>query len=158
MPTSPISLRSARITSIDPRSSGRPAKCSWMRGCWNSSSMSRTSVPALPRSDCEASHSAGSALGAVADERRGTFVPNDREFKKRLLAGALSDRFGLALLEGDAVSAERVVRDAFEDEMPYAMIHDAIVAPALQRIGKLWELGEIGVAHEHLATQISLRV
>jgi MerR family transcriptional regulator, light-induced transcriptional regulator len=94
----------------------------------------------------------------VVYERRGTFVPNDREFKKRLLAGALSERFGLALLEGDAVAAERVVRDAFEDEMPYALIHDAIVAPALHRIGKLWERGEIGVAHEHLATELSLRV
>jgi methanogenic corrinoid protein MtbC1 len=85
-------------------------------------------------------------------------VPNDREFRKRLVAGALSERFGLALLEGDAVAAERVVRDAFDDELPYALIHDAIVAPALHRIGKLWERGEIGVAHEHLATQISLRV
>lgn len=85
-------------------------------------------------------------------------MPNDREFKKRVLAESLSERFGLALLEGDAVTAEMVVRDAFDEEMPYALIHDAIVAPALQRIGTLWERGEIGVAHEHLATQISLRV
>ena len=71
---------------------------------------------------------------------------------------ALSDRFTQALLEGDAVTAELVVRDAFDDGMPYAEIHDRIVAPALQRIGELWERGEIGVGHEHLATQISLRV
>ena len=85
-------------------------------------------------------------------------MPNDREFKRRLLAEALSERFGLALLEGDAVAAEQVARDAVDDDMPYALIHDAVVAPALHRIGKLWERREISVAHEHLATQISLRV
>jgi methanogenic corrinoid protein MtbC1 len=74
------------------------------------------------------------------------------------LAPALSDRFAQALLEGDAVTAELVVRAAYDDEMPYAQIHDRIVAPGLHRIGELWERGEIGVAHEHLATQISLRV
>jgi methanogenic corrinoid protein MtbC1 len=85
-------------------------------------------------------------------------VPNDREFKRRLLAEALSERFGLTLLDGDAVAAELVVRDAFDEGFPYALIHDAVVAPALYRIGTLWERGEISVAHEHLATQISLRV
>lgn len=85
-------------------------------------------------------------------------MPNDREFKKRVLAESLSERFGLALIEGDAVTAEMIVRDAFDEEMPYALIHDGIVAPALHRIGTLWERGEIGVAHEHLATQISMRV
>jgi methanogenic corrinoid protein MtbC1 len=85
-------------------------------------------------------------------------VPNDRDFKRRMLAESLSERFGLTLLEGDAVGAEQVARDAVDEGMPYALIHDAIVAPALHRIGKLWERGEIGVAHEHLATQISLRV
>ena len=74
------------------------------------------------------------------------------------MAPALSDRFAQALLEGDAVTAELVARVAYEEEMPYAQIHDGIVAPALHRIGGLWERGEIGVAHEHRATQISMRV
>lgn len=85
-------------------------------------------------------------------------MPNDREFKKRVLAQALSESFGLALIEGEGGTAERVVRDAFDEGLPYELIHDAVVAPALHRIGKLWERGEISVAHEHLATQISLRV
>jgi MerR family transcriptional regulator, light-induced transcriptional regulator len=85
-------------------------------------------------------------------------VGEGHDFKRRVLAEALSDRYGVALLEGDAVTAERVVRDAFDEGLPYALIHDAVIAPALHRIGKLWERGEIGVGHEHLATQISLRV
>ena len=83
---------------------------------------------------------------------------NDREFHKRLLAEALSERFGLALIEGDVSAAESAARDAVEEGLPYAVIHDSVVAPAMYRIGLLWERGEIGVAHEHIATQISLRV
>jgi methanogenic corrinoid protein MtbC1 len=85
-------------------------------------------------------------------------VPNDREFMRRVVAESLSERFGLALLEGNAVVAERVARDAVDEGLPYGQIHHAVVAPALHRIGRLWERGEISVAHEHLATQISLRV
>lgn len=81
----------------------------------------------------------------------------DRELHRRLLAEALSERFGLALLEGDAAAAERAVREAFDEELAYAVIHDRVVAPAMHRIGLLWERGEIGVGHEHIATQISLR-
>src|SRR5215216_6795774 len=75
-----------------------------------------------------------------------------------MLAESLSESFGLALIEGDAFAAEMLVRDAFDEGLPYGLIDDAIIAPALHRIGTLWERGEISVAHEHLATQISLRV
>src|SRR5215212_2690681 len=75
-----------------------------------------------------------------------------------MLAESLSESFGLALIEGDAFAAEMLARDAFDEGLPYGLINDAIVAPALHRIGVLWERGEISVAHEHLATQISLRV
>ena len=85
-------------------------------------------------------------------------MSNDREFQRRMLAESLSESFGLALIEGDAFAAEMLVRDAFDEGLPYGLINDAVVAPALHRIGELWERGEIGVAHEHLATQISLRV
>ena len=83
---------------------------------------------------------------------------NDRELHKRLLAESLSERYGIALLSGEAEEAERAVREAYDEELPYGLIHAGVVAPALHRIGVLWERGEIGVAHEHLATQISMRV
>ncbi len=83
---------------------------------------------------------------------------NDRNLHKRLLAESLSERYGRALLAGDSTAAELVVREAYDEELPYALIHTGVVAPAMQRIGTLWERGEISVAHEHIATQISLRV
>ena len=39
-----------------------------------------------------------------------------------------------------------------------AMLYDLVVGPAMHRIGRLWASGEIGVGHEHLATQIATRV
>lgn len=82
---------------------------------------------------------------------------NDHDLHRRLLAESLSERFGLALIEGDAPAAERAVRDAYDEGLPYALVHHGVVAPAMHRIGILWERGEIGVAHEHLATQIAMR-
>jgi MerR family transcriptional regulator, light-induced transcriptional regulator len=80
------------------------------------------------------------------------------QFRKRLMAEALSERFGLALLEGDARAAEEVAREALELSLGEAMLYDVVIQPAMHRIGQLWAAGEIGVAHEHLATQITTRV
>jgi methanogenic corrinoid protein MtbC1 len=80
------------------------------------------------------------------------------EFHKRLLAESLSEQFGLALVAGDARAAEQVAREALELSLGEAMLYDLVVGPALHRIGRLWAAGEIGVGHEHLATQIATRV
>jgi MerR family transcriptional regulator, light-induced transcriptional regulator len=80
------------------------------------------------------------------------------EFRKRLLAESLSDRFGVALIAGDAGSAEEVAQEALELTLGEAMLYDLVVGPAMHRIGELWAAGEISVAHEHLATQIATRV
>ena len=45
-----------------------------------------------------------------------------------------------------------------EAGVPTADIDDEIIAPALWLVGELWERGDISVADEHLATEISLRV
>ena len=80
------------------------------------------------------------------------------EFRKRVLAESLSDRFGVALLAGDARAAEHVAQEALELSLGETLLYDLVVAPAMHRIGRLWASGEIGVAHEHLATQITTQV
>jgi MerR family transcriptional regulator, light-induced transcriptional regulator len=80
------------------------------------------------------------------------------EFHKRLLAESLSEQFGLALLAGDAMAAEEVALEALEMSLGEAMLYELVVGPAMHRIGRLWASGEIGVGHEHLATQIATRV
>lgn len=80
------------------------------------------------------------------------------EFRKRLLAESLSEQFGLALLAGDPMAAEEVALEALEMSLGEAMLYELVVGPAMHRIGRLWASGEIGVGHEHLATQIATRV
>ena len=70
----------------------------------------------------------------------------------------LVDAFTSALLAGDPRAAERVVRDAIDGGLSQGTIDEGIVAPAMRQVGDLWQRGEISVAHEHLATDISFRV
>ncbi len=70
----------------------------------------------------------------------------------------LGRAYAKALLDGDEIAAELVVRDAIDARLSTAEIDDEIIAPALWLVGRLWARGEISVADEHLATEISLRV
>ena len=74
------------------------------------------------------------------------------------LLDELARAYARALLEGDEVAAELAVRNAIDARLSTAQIDDEIIAPALWLIGHLWARGEISVADEHLATEISLRV
>ena len=70
----------------------------------------------------------------------------------------LNRAFATALLLGDEVGAEQAVRDAMDAGISTAQIDDSIIAPAMWLIGDLWERGEISIADEHIATEISTRV
>jgi methanogenic corrinoid protein MtbC1 len=70
----------------------------------------------------------------------------------------LGRAFAAALLAGDEVAAETVIRESMESNLTTAEIDEEIIAPALWLVGELWERGEITVADEHLATEISVRV
>ena len=79
---------------------------------------------------------------------------NDSEWELAELGRA----YAAALLAGDEVAAELVIRDALAAELSMSAIDDEIIAPALWLVGDLWERGDISIADEHLATEISLRV
>jgi len=70
----------------------------------------------------------------------------------------LGRAYAEALLAGDEVAAEVTIREAMDASLTSAEIDDEIIAPALWFVGDLWERGEITVADEHLATEISTRV
>jgi MerR family transcriptional regulator, light-induced transcriptional regulator len=80
------------------------------------------------------------------------------ESDKEQLFADIGRAFAKALLDGDELAAELAVRDAIDARMTTAQIDDEIIAPALWLVGRLWARGEISVADEHLATEISLRV
>jgi MerR family transcriptional regulator, light-induced transcriptional regulator len=84
---------------------------------------------------------------------------HEAERLRRLRAiGRLREAYADALLAGAEPSAEQAIRDAIAAGIKECVIDDAIIAPALRRIGELWAAGEISVADEHLATHISIRM
>ena len=80
--------------------------------------------------------------------------PESRESRLREFGRA----YAAALLRGDEIAAEQAIREAMDAKLSTPEIDNEIIAPALWLVGDLWERGEISVADEHLATEISLRV
>lgn len=79
-------------------------------------------------------------------------TPDDARLEQ--LARAYAD----ALIAGDEVAAEIAIREAMDAELPTSVIDERIIAPALWLIGDLWECGQISIADEHLATEITVRI
>ncbi len=67
----------------------------------------------------------------------------------------LSRTYQDALTVADAEGAGRVARQALGEGMGVAGLYQRVIAPAMWRIGDLWEEGAISVADEHLATALT---
>ena len=67
------------------------------------------------------------------------------------LAGAYRD----ALRIGEPHAAAAVVDEALSSGLSSVEIQSRVIAPAMWEIGELWELGQLTVAEEHLATAVS---
>jgi methanogenic corrinoid protein MtbC1 len=87
--------------------------------------------------------------GAQRDGRR----PAD-DNRLEILQRAFAD----ALLHGDEPVAESAISQAIEAAYDEAVIDEHIVAPALRLVGDMWAAGDLNVADEHHATEISMRV
>jgi methanogenic corrinoid protein MtbC1 len=74
------------------------------------------------------------------------------------LVHELREAYTAALLLGEEVKAEIIVREAIDAGLEEQVIQSEVLAPSLRRVGDLWEDGSLSVADEHLATQITLRV
>ena len=83
---------------------------------------------------------------------------NDAAETRRARVRDLGRAYAAALLRGDEIEAEVAIREALEAKLSTAEIDDEIIAPALWFVGELWQRGEISVADEHIATEISIRV
>src|SRR5215213_5511259 len=83
---------------------------------------------------------------------------NDSPEADEAKLGELVRVYATAILAGDEVAAELAIREALDARLSSAAIDDGIIAPALWLVGELWQRGEISVADEHVATEISLRV
>jgi methanogenic corrinoid protein MtbC1 len=73
-------------------------------------------------------------------------------------AGALSlsrDVFLAAILNGQRQAALNIVEEALRAGHSHVDIYVDVVADALHRIGKLWEMNRVSVAQEHMATALT---
>ena len=71
---------------------------------------------------------------------------------------AVRDAFLAAVLAPDIRRARRVVDEASDAGVPAARLYLEVLQPALHEIGRQWEQARIGVADEHLATQVCAAV
>ena len=60
-----------------------------------------------------------------------------------------------ALLEPDPARAREVVRTAVREGLEIGAAYGEVLGPAMVEVGRRWEAGEIGVAHEHLAAEVT---
>ena len=71
------------------------------------------------------------------------------------LTQTVRDDYVAALLAGDGTRARHVVERAVADGLAVADVCLGVLTPALEHVGVLWARGEISVANEHYASQIS---
>lgn len=63
-------------------------------------------------------------------------------------------RFLLGLLEGDRVRAEAVLSDALDAGASIPELHTEVIQRAQAELGRMWQIGEIHIAEEHLGSRI----
>ena len=79
-------------------------------------------------------------------------MPDDSRITQ--MAGAFAE----ALMTGDEIAADIAIREAMDAGLTTADIDERLIAPGMWLVGELWERGEITVAEEHIATEITTRV
>jgi len=70
--------------------------------------------------------------------------------------GLLCARYTESLLSGSDREAERVVVDALQRGFDAETIYVDVLAPGLVEVGEAWSRGELNIAREHLATNVTL--
>ena len=66
------------------------------------------------------------------------------------------EQFFQALLTGNELEAKRTINLALDQKIDIRSIYIKIISKSQSAIGDLWFSGKLGIAEEHLATQISL--
>jgi len=66
----------------------------------------------------------------------------------------LADQLGQALLAGDRDGVRTLIHGSYRRGVAIEDLADQAIAPAMDRVGKQWEIGRIDVMEEHRATQL----
>ncbi len=87
-----------------------------------------------------------------------TSAPQPSEWSAPTDLWAVKEAYVDAILAPDARRARSLVADACDAGVPATSIYLEVIQPALHDVGRLWQEARIGVADEHLATQITAAV
>ena len=68
------------------------------------------------------------------------------------------ERYTKNILAGDRVASEKLIDEALASSLSIANVYQDILVPAQREVGDLWHSGELGIAEEHRATEITLDV
>ncbi len=69
----------------------------------------------------------------------------------------LEERYAAALQTGSQDDAFRVVTEALDRGINPLLIYTEMITPALTEVGEAWHRGDLNIASEHLAIQITLQ-
>jgi MerR family transcriptional regulator, light-induced transcriptional regulator len=83
---------------------------------------------------------------------------NDSQRPDEARIARLAVAFADALTTGDEIAADIAVSEAMDAGLSTAEIDERLIAPGMWLVGELWQRGEISVAEEHIATEITTRV
>jgi methanogenic corrinoid protein MtbC1 len=75
--------------------------------------------------------------------------------RQHLDARTTHDEYLEAVLEPDPALARAIVRRAADAGIPLEALYAEVLTPAMVDVGRRWELGELSVAHEHLAAEVT---
>lgn len=84
-------------------------------------------------------------------------LPSPLGGKRRSLLGGVEDLVQL-LVAGDELGVRRLIMDLFLDHHRVSQIGDQVLRPAFERIGQLWECGDVDIYRERLACRMCGRV
>jgi excisionase family DNA binding protein len=73
-------------------------------------------------------------------------------------AAPWDERLLSRMLEADVSGAWALTEAALASGMKPEEAFEALLVPALRNVGDMWEAGEIGVADEHAASQVAIRI
>ena len=84
--------------------------------------------------------------------------PMGTEVDSRLVSGGEAADLAEALLKstlrGDASGSIALVLDAYRAGMEAGVLYERVILPVQAEVGTLWQRGEIGIADEHVATEL----
>ena len=70
----------------------------------------------------------------------------------------LKEEYLSGLLRGDRRQCYLLVKEALDETITLQDLYEEVIGPSMMEIGRLWEVNEITIAQEHLATAITQSV